>query len=286
MRLEAPIFFETAKRFTKNVKLIQIKSTGRDGKEPPPSAVKQMCQSDIVLLITSFSLTHTQGRKKANEAGARIASMPGITLEMILRTLILNYSQIAQQTKELTALLTAAQNAHLTSKNGTDILVPLEGRDAIADTGLITNPGDICNLPAGEAYIVPVHKKSNGIVIFDGAYGDMLLDEPIGITVKSGRVKEIQGSDAAAQLSRLLDAIGPDARNIAELGIGTNPAAKLGTGVLETEKVYGTVHLALGSSATFGGEVDVPYHQDGVVLKPTLKLDGKIVLKEGKFTKS
>jgi leucyl aminopeptidase (aminopeptidase T) len=283
IKLEAPVFFETAKSFTKNLSLIEMPPTGQSGKEPPRNVIKQMCQSDVIFLVTSFSLSHTQARKKANEAGARIASLPGITLEMILRTLTLDYSQISQKTKEITALLTAAKNAHLTSQNGTDILIPLEGRDAVADTGLLTNPGDVGNLPAGEAYIAPVRGKSNGIVIFDGAYGDIFLDEPIGITVDNGTVKKIEGGNAAAQLTRLLDAIGPGARNLAEFGIGTNPKAKLGTGVLETEKVYGTVHLALGSNATIGGEVDVPYHQDGVILKPTLELDEKEILREGKF---
>jgi leucyl aminopeptidase (aminopeptidase T) len=283
IKLEAPIFFETAKSFSKDVTLIEIPPTGQSGKEPPKEVIKAMCKADVVLLVTSFSLTHTQARKKANEAGARIASLPGITLETILRTLTLNYSQIAQQTKAITALLTAASNAHLTSPNGTSILIPLEGRDAVADTGLITNPGDVGNLPAGEAYIAPLEGKANGIVIFDGAYGDMFLDEPVGITVKDGRVKKIEGGHAAAQLLRLLEAIGPSSRNIAELGVGTNKAAKLGTGILETEKVYGTVHLALGSNITIGGEVDVPYHQDGVILKPTLELDGKIILEEGQF---
>jgi len=47
--------------------------------------------------------------------------------------------------------------------------------------------------------------------------------------------------------------------------------------VLEDEKVAGTVHLALGNSASFGGEVDVPIHLDGVITNPTVVVDGELL---------
>ena len=51
----------------------------------------------------------------------------------------------------------------------------------------------------------------------------------------------------------------------------------------EVEKVYGTCHMALGNNATFGGEVDVPFHSDGVILEPTVKIDDKKIIVGGKF---
>ena len=49
--------------------------------------------------------------------------------------------------------------------------------------------------------------------------------------------------------------------------------AELGNNLLEVEKVYGTCHIALGNNASFGGEVNVPFHSDGVILKPTTIID-------------
>jgi hypothetical protein len=40
-------------------------------------------RSGCVLLVTEKSLSHTRARRKANEQGARIASLPGLTREMM-----------------------------------------------------------------------------------------------------------------------------------------------------------------------------------------------------------
>jgi len=72
-------------------------------------------------------------------------------------------------------------------------------------------------------------------------------------------------------------------RNCAELNIGTNPNARRPDNVLESEKIRGTVHIAIGDSSHMGGKVTSDLHQDFVVPKPTMKFDGEVVMKEGKF---
>jgi leucyl aminopeptidase (aminopeptidase T) len=69
---------------------------------------------------------------------------------------------------------------------------------------------------------------------------------------------------------------------LAEFGIGTNPKARLGI-VLEGEKVLGTCHIALGDNSTFGGRVRAGIHIDGIILKPTVKLDEKILMENGRL---
>ncbi len=280
---EAAIFFETAKDFSDQVKLAIIPKTHHHGAEPPEELVNLMCQQDIILLITSFSLSHTVGRHKASDSGARIASMPGITRDIILRTLTIDYQEVSHLSKKITGLMTMAESAHLTSPGGTDVTFSLGGRDAISDTGLIHNPRDFGNLPAGEAFIAPEENKSQGTIVFDGAFADILIDEPIKVIIEKGQATSIEGKTGAKQLEITLNTIGEGARNVAELGVGTNKAAQLESSVVEVEKVYGTVHVALGNNMHFGGEVDVSYHADGVILKPTLKLDGKVILKDGEF---
>jgi leucyl aminopeptidase (aminopeptidase T) len=69
---------------------------------------------------------------------------------------------------------------------------------------------------------------------------------------------------------------------LAELGVGTNDAATITGKVLEDEKVYGTVHLAFGNNMHFGGVNDVQYHADGVITRPTLVVDGEVLIEDGK----
>ncbi|MEK7308248.1 MAG: hypothetical protein AAB089_04170 [Nitrospirota bacterium] len=79
----------------------------------------------------------------------------------------------------------------------------------------------------------------------------------------------------------------PENTNIAELGIGTNDKASRPDNILESEKILGTIHIALGDNSSFGGKVRTPFHQDFVFFKPTLALihkNGKreVLLKEGR----
>jgi len=77
--------------------------------------------------------------------------------------------------------------------------------------------------------------------------------------------------------------LGENARNVAELGVGTNDRARLIGHILEDEKVMGTVHIAFGNNMSMGGKVNVPLHVDGILLKPTLEVDGKLVMKNGEL---
>lgn len=70
-------------------------------------------------------------------------------------------------------------------------------------------------------------------------------------------------------------------RNLAELGIGTNPCAKRHDNVVEAEKIKGTVHIAVGNSLQMGGKVAADLHQDFILPSPDLYIDGKPILEKG-----
>jgi leucyl aminopeptidase (aminopeptidase T) len=93
----------------------------------------------------------------------------------------------------------------------------------------------------------------------------------------------VTGGKEAEELSKKLDDVGERSRNIAEFGIGTNDAAKITGSILEDEKVMGTVHLALGNNVSMGGTVDVPLHLDGLIMNPTVEMDGRIIMKNGEL---
>ena len=72
-------------------------------------------------------------------------------------------------------------------------------------------------------------------------------------------------------------------RNLAELGIGTNPNARRPDNVLEAEKIKGTVHVAIGDNAHMGGRVEADFHEDFVLPQPDLYLDGILVIEGGEW---
>jgi leucyl aminopeptidase (aminopeptidase T) len=279
-REEAAVFFESAKRYTSNLTCISFDGMTENAQEPPETILEVMKTSDIAILVTSYSLSHTQARRAASEAGARIATLPNITLEMMKRILVTDPTTIRSDSEKLAMLLTSGDEATITSAEGTDLLCSIHGRAGIPDSGIFPRPSDFGNLPAGEAFIAPVEGTANGILVVDGAIADIELDIPVEIMIRDGIIKSISGGEAAAELLRRMNDAGNKARVLCELGLGTNPAAHLSSNVLEAEKVYGTCHVAFGDNSTFGGANFVPFHTDCVVATPNVTIDKRVVVKD------
>ena len=253
-----------------------------NGQEPPPPVPEAMKGANAVLAVTTRSITHTAARRAATAAGARVATMPGITEDCLVRTMAADYEAIARRTHRVTELLTAARVARVTTALGTDITMPIDGIAAIASTGLIRSPGQWGNLPSGEAYMRPDEGRSEGVIVVDASMAGIgKLAGPVTVTVERGMAVAVSGGDEAQRFLAQLEKAGPAARTVAELGVGTNDRAVVTGAILEDEKILGTVHIAFGNNASMGGTVAVPYHVDGILLRPTLELDGVPVLRDG-----
>ena len=266
--------------------LIEILPRERNGEEPPELVTHAMMKSDVVVAPTSKSLTHTEARRKACAGGARVATMPGITKETMVRCLNADYYKIAARTEKRAEMLSEGEVIHVTSPSGTDITLPIKGIKAIPSTGLFHEPGKFGNLPSGEAYLMPEEGKSNGVFVVDGSMagiGNLEGKQPIKVKVENGMAVEISGGPEADELKAKLSAVGEMAFNIAEFGVGTNDAAKIIGNILEDEKVMGTIHIALGNNMSMGGTVNVPIHLDGIIKNPSFELDGKPIMKDGQL---
>lgn len=262
--------------------LCEIVPRKQHGEEPPRYVADLLKSADVFLIPTSKSMTHTEARTNAISKGARGATLPDVTEDMIARTMSGSYKDIEKLTLKLARILKGAKRVHITTKKGTDVEIITEGREWWLDTGLLTKPGSFSNLPAGEIYIAPLEGRSSGVVIFDASFSGLgMLPQPITIEIEKGRAAKIKSD--RGNLARMLDAPGSRGRNLAELGIGTNDRAKITGNVLEDEKVMGTIHLAFGDNANFGGKVKVDVHLDGMVLKPTVEVDGKVIMKDGRL---
>ena len=275
---EAFVFFELAKSYTSNLSCIIFDGMTENAQEPPEDILEAMKTSDIAILTTTYSLSHTQARRAASAAGTRIASLPNITLEMMKRMLVIDPTAMRSDSEKIAALLTFGDAVTITSPQGSNISFSIKGRVGIPDTGILGQPGEFGNLPAGEAFIAPVEGTANGSLIVDGAIADMELDAPVKIIVKAGIAESINGGKAARELERRMELAGDNARVLCELGIGTNPTARLSPNVLEAEKVYGTCHVAFGNNSTFGGTNFVLFHTDCVIEDPTVTIDDIVVV--------
>lgn len=276
--------WRVAKSLGAEAMLAEIMPRSRNGEEPPAPIAALMAASSVVLCPTSKSLTHTAARREACAHGARIATLPGITEEMMIRCLAADYNAIAERSQRLSVALESGNEVHVTSPAGTDIRLIRGDRHAKPDTGFYLNPGEYGNLPAGETFFAPIEGTAQGVIVFDGAMAGVgKVKTPIRIMVRDGVAVEITGGPEAQKLNELIDPLGVAARNIAELGIGTNDRAQITGVILEDEKVMGTVHIALGDNMSMGGTVSVPSHLDGLILQPTVFVDDRMIMEDGKL---
>jgi len=277
--------WESARDMGAEAILTEIITPKSNGEEPPLPVAKLMKEVDVVLIPTSKSLSHTDSRRDASKAGVRIATLPGITEDMMERTLNADYKEIARKSDILADIITKASNIRITTEKGTDINLAVEGREGHSDTGLNYEPGDFSNLPAGEAYVAPMEGLSEGVIVFDGSMAGVgiLKDEVIRVKVEKGYATEITGGPGAEKLYSIMQPFGKLAFNLAELGIGTHDKALITGAVLEDEKVIGTVHIAFGDNKSMGGTIRVASHLDGVITEPTVIVDGETIMDQGKF---
>ena len=218
---------------------------------------------------------------------------PGITADMFSRTVAIDYGRLKKECLCLKGILDKASSVRVESAAGTDILIPVEGREAFCDDGDFSFPGSGGNLPAGEVFISPLVGKSSGVIVFDGSIttrgGDIVINTPITVKVEEGFVSDIEGGEEAAILRETIDKgmenalifekegklpagkgelYKKNARNLGELGIGLNPAAEIRGNMLEDEKAYRTCHIAIGSN--YDDDAPALIHLDGLVKEPTI----------------
>ncbi len=271
--------YDIASESTDDVVLLCYPPGETHGAEPPDPVSGAMAAADVVLAPTTKSLSHTRARTEANEAGARVATLPGITEDVFTTGLDADYESIAAHCADVHEQVADADEIRVTAPAGTDITFDVADREWLSDTGIVHEPGAMSNLPAGEVFISPT--AANGTFVVDGTmmpHGLLEDGETLSFTVEDGLVTEVSDDEIRETIENAAEEVGDAAYNLAELGIGTNVAVtELVGSVLLDEKAGGTVHIAIGDDAGIGGDIEAPIHLDGIVREPTVYADGTAI---------
>ncbi len=244
---------------------------------------------DVVIALSNYSTSHTRFRDFLTRiCGTRYASMPLFDISMFEGAMDVDWRVLEKRAKAIAAQVKKAEELHITTPNGTDIKLSKRNRKVHTDTGNLRKAGAFGNLPAGEVFFAPLEGTANGRVVLEWA-PTRRLSSPITLIVSDGVVREIHGKDTFALLLKDKLREKQENANIAELGIGVNERATRPDNILESEKILGTVHIALGDNSSFGGRVKTPFHLDFVFFHPTIKLKQKdsgevILMKDGAFS--
>ncbi len=277
-------FAAAAEPLARHVLLLRMPTGTKHGEEPPAVVAAAMSGADVIVQAVKYSLTHTDATRAALAANAQVFVLRGATEEMLLSDIVnVDFEELKRVTGAVAQRLSDGSTISVTTPLGTDLRLGIQGRQARALAGG-TSPGRFGGPRSGEAAIAPVEGMAQGVVVIEHSMDNLgLLDAPIELTVTDGRVTSIRGGESAAQLRRILAESDENATNLAEFAIGTNPNARL-TGNLATDKkVRGSVHVALGDSLSLGGTVRSDVHLDGMLLKPTVLVDGSPVVVAGEL---
>jgi aminopeptidase len=278
----AQSLLEEGKKICKEAFLLEMKSREINGQEPPKQIAELMKIVDVVICPTQKSLTHTDARREAVKYGVRVATMPGIKTETMIRCLNADAEKVIELTKKIAEALRKTSEIKVVTEKGTYITMPMKDRQILESTGVLRNKGESGNLPSGEVYLAPWEDKSNGKIVIDGSMAGIgMLETPITIEVINGYAEKIEGGKEAEKLTEMLDKAGREAKAVAEFGIGTNYKAELIGEILEDEKVYGTIHIAFGNNKSMGGNISVGSHLDGLIKQPDVYFDDKLIMKKG-----
>jgi len=273
--------FNEARKIS-HAELVLIPVGKHNGEEPPKSIAERILGYEVIIAPTTRSLTHTNAMKEAKKKGVRVATLPGITKRIMDESVIADYGKISKFTNQLKFVVDGKREVRITTPAGTDLMFSLEGRTWRLDTGIIHEKGKGGNIPAGEAFIAPLENTASGVIVIDtfAKEKEVYAKKGTKIFIENGEAVKI--SDEKCKIAGYFKTI-QNARNIAEFGIGTNDQARIIGNTLQDEKVLGTCHIAFGNSSSIGGKVYSELHLDAVLQKPTIIIDNKVIMKNGKF---
>jgi len=274
--------------------LLVVMPKGRHhGEEPPTPVVNLMRQQQVVIAPTKYSLTHTKAVRQAIKDGARVATMPGMSIEMFTEGgMSADFNIIKKNIGEMNSLLRRKRSVYVKSAAGTNVTFEVNWREwKLDDNGVCNRPRMLTNLPAGKIFTLPREGTMNGTIVIDGSWDSALVDEPVLLHVENGLVVDVKGGTAAAQIrqtfgeaaKRLKSKDQENVWTVAEFGFGMNPNARLLGNVLEDEKRLGTAYFSIGDNTTLGGTAAVGIQISGVLAEPSIWLDESPLLEDGRF---
>ena len=201
---------------------------------------------------------------------------------LIIEGMMVPASTLKENTSKLAERLKGTDILNITDKKGTDFICSIEGRRINEDDGVISDHdikiNDLGNnLPAGELFIAP-HENFGEGSIFCPITVDRFTNKIIKDTTLRFKAGKLLLDECTAGVNRdqmintfkrclEIDKKEKNVRttNIAELGIGCNPAIDKAIGyILTDEKLHGSVHVAFGSNIGYGGTSKSSMHWDFV----------------------
>ena len=258
----------------------------------PPDMVKAaMMAADVIINQTTQSFGHTSFMRDLQDKGGRVLVMPNMTEELMLNgAAAADFQELKEITLRAVEVVDNGRQVRILTDEGTDITFSIEGRKALRLYSEVSEPGRSGAFPDGEAATAPVEGTGEGVIVdpyaidFENIKVDMgYIKEPFKLEVREGFVEDVDGGSEAVQFKAILDRYDRLARNLGEFAITTNPKARPAVAIREAKKAWGLAHVGLGENRKLGGVTKTDFHLDIIFRRPTVIVDGREVVKDGKL---
>lgn len=253
--------------------------------EPPPPVARAVEVADVWIELAVAYILYTEARQKATQAGCRYACMSGMDVDMIVRTIgRVDYPRMMELGDKLCELTQGADEIRITSPAGTDLLAHNGGRPVRQSGGLGDEKGASVML-GGQVAWLPVVESIQGTLVFDAALWPPaelgVLSSPVTLKIEKGFIQEVLGGTEATVFEEWLAGFNdPNMYRIAHYTYGFNPGVTRPMGrIVEDERIFGCVEFGMGSTM----EWKAASHTDGVVLNPSVWLDGEMIEDNGRY---
>jgi aminopeptidase len=180
----------------------------------------------------------------------------------------------------------------ITANDRTDLTFSVKGRRFLKDDGVLSDEdiknNDVgMNIPCGEIFTAPVENSANGTLYYPKTMvRDHGMVHGLMLYFKNGRVVKFTAKKGREHLVKFFKENIGEKDRIAEFGIGMNRNAKYTEGnILIDEKIFKTIHIAIGWNIGYGGKNQASSHLD--FIKPLhncngrVYADGKILINKG-----
>jgi hypothetical protein len=258
---------------------------GRPLPHPPPGVIEGAKAATFCVFLSQ--------EPRGDEANARFEVMEVlgahggrelylalVTPELLEGELSEPQPRLAEPARRLLSQLEGAKEIHVRGRAGTDLRLSVDGRSWQSDT-LPLEPGDGHNFPSGEVFVAPLKDGADGVLVTDLTIPytvEGLVDAPVTLRFKGGRVVSIDGGQAGQMLRELVADAGEGADVIAELGLGLHPGLSPRGHTMLDEKAAHTAHVAIGrNTGSYGGDNEAAIHVDCIFSEPLVEADGRPV---------
>ena len=260
--------------------------------EPQPPVQEAMKAADVWIEL-DYQLFYTRAWKAAMDAGTRQLTAAAMDINMLMNTIgKVDYPKMVELGDAICDLINASNEMRITSPAGTDLHMSTADRTAHQSGAYADKPG-ISVMLGGQTTLCPVEKTINGTLVFDGGIfppGEIgVMKTPVALTIDKGVCTKVEGEGREALLFRKwLESWGDEKMYwLAHVSQGFNPGVPEPTGrIEEDERIFGCVECGFGTQGEgLGGTSWVAAsHTDGMVLNPSIYLDGDAIEEQGFYT--